>query len=161
MVSTFVDARNLASLYDLPTMAWAAVEERLAAGIAQAPGDGGPDRHTCWLATIDPDGAPHVTGIGAVWHEGTFWFETGRTTRKGRNLARDPRVGILIVYPDDPYRYVEIRGRAQLTPDPENALGNELSHEYLGEDAPEEPDWVRRVAVRVVADRLTGPVAAG
>jgi hypothetical protein len=70
-------------------------------------------------------------------------------------------VGILIVDPDDPYRYVEIRGRAELTPDPDNALGNALSHEYLGEDAPAEPDWVRRVAVRVVADKLTGPAAAG
>jgi hypothetical protein len=32
-----------------------------------------------------------MTGVGTLWSEGTFWFETGRTTRKGRNLARDPR----------------------------------------------------------------------
>jgi Pyridoxamine 5'-phosphate oxidase len=29
--------------------------------------------------------------VGALWVDGTFWFETGETTRKGRNLARDPR----------------------------------------------------------------------
>ena len=45
--------------------------------LTQAPGTGGPDRHTCWLATIDADGSPHVTGIGAEWADGAFWFETG------------------------------------------------------------------------------------
>jgi hypothetical protein len=43
------------------------------------------------LATINADGSPHVTGIGAEWVDGAFWFETGTSTRKGRNLARDPR----------------------------------------------------------------------
>jgi hypothetical protein len=46
------------------------------------------------LATIDADGSPHLTGVGALWVEGTFWFETGASTRKGRNLARDPRCTI-------------------------------------------------------------------
>lgn len=84
-------ATNLATLYGLPNVELATIHERLAAGIPQAPGDGGPDRHTCWLTTINPDGSPHVTGIGAIWSEEAFWFETGATTRKGRNVARDPR----------------------------------------------------------------------
>jgi len=86
-----MDARNLADLYDLPLMDWTAIETRLRAGLTQAPGSGGPDRHTCWLTTINRDGSPHVTGIGAEWFEDAFWFETGAGTRKGRNLARDPR----------------------------------------------------------------------
>jgi nitroimidazol reductase NimA-like FMN-containing flavoprotein (pyridoxamine 5'-phosphate oxidase superfamily) len=86
-----MEARNLADLYDLPLVDWQGVVSQLDAGLSQAPGTGGPDRHTCWLATIDDDGRPHVTGIGAVWHEGSFWFETGASTRKGRNVARDPR----------------------------------------------------------------------
>jgi hypothetical protein len=84
-----MEARNLADLYDLPILDWAPIAARLDAGVSMAPGTGGPDRHTSWLATIDPDGSPHVTGIGAQW--GAFWFETGEATRKGRNLARDPR----------------------------------------------------------------------
>ena len=70
---------------------WSAIESRLRAGLSQAPGTGGPSRHTCWLATINPDGTPHVTGIGALWANACFWFETGKGTRKGKNLARDPR----------------------------------------------------------------------
>ena len=86
-----MEARNLADLYDLPVIDWASITARLDKGVEQAPGDGGPNRHTCWLATINPDGSPHVNGVGAMWADGAFWFETGRETRKGRNLARDPR----------------------------------------------------------------------
>ena len=69
----------------LPIVDWAMVEGRLAQGVTQGPGTGGPDRHTSWLATINRDGGPHVTGVGALWHEGAFWFETGEQARKGRN----------------------------------------------------------------------------
>src|SRR5690349_9340804 len=72
-------------------MDWSRVASRLEQGVSQAPGTGGPDRHTCWLATINGDGSPHVTGVGALWVDGAFWFETGEKSRKGRNLARDPR----------------------------------------------------------------------
>jgi len=86
-----MEATNLADLYHSPLLDWSRIEARLRSGLSQAPGTGGPDRHTCWLASINPDGSPHVTGIGALWANGCFWFETGKDTRKGRNLARDPR----------------------------------------------------------------------
>jgi hypothetical protein len=86
-----MEATNLADLYHSPLLDWAPIQARLATGLSQAPGAGGPDRHTCWLATINPDGSPHVTGIGALWADGCWWFETGRDTRKGKNLARDSR----------------------------------------------------------------------
>ncbi len=86
-----MDTTNLADLYDLAPLDWQGVRARLAQGVDQAPGSGGPDRHTCWLATLNPDGSPHVTGVGALWVDDHFWFETGARTRKARNLARDPR----------------------------------------------------------------------
>lgn len=86
-----MDATNLAELYDLPLVDWTPIVTRLEQGLSQAPGTGGPGRHTCWLATINADGSPHVTGVGALWVDGSFWFETGERSRKGRNLARDPR----------------------------------------------------------------------
>jgi PPOX class probable F420-dependent enzyme len=93
VVITFdrMKARNLADLYGSPLLEWDRIEARLNEGVPQAPGTGGPNRHTCWLATINRDGSPHVTGVGALWADGSFWFETGETTRKGKNLARDPR----------------------------------------------------------------------
>ncbi len=62
-----MEATNLADLYRLPPLDWARIEARLDQGMTQAPETGGPDRHTCWLATIDRDGTPHLTGVGALW----------------------------------------------------------------------------------------------
>ena len=111
-----MDATNLADLYGLPQLDWAHIQARLDEGISQAPGSGGPSRYTCWLTTINPDGSPHVTGIGALWSDGGFWFETGERTRKGRNLARDPRC-VLSVAADDFDLVVE--GEASRITEPE------------------------------------------
>jgi PPOX class probable F420-dependent enzyme len=112
---TAMDAENLADLYELPLLDWSFVTDRLDAGVPQAPSTGGPDRHTCWLATIDEDGSPHVTGIGAMWAEGTFWFETGEHTRKGRNLARDPRCSVSVATHEFD---LTVEGTAELVEDP-------------------------------------------
>jgi hypothetical protein len=93
-------ATNLADLYGSPQLEWTRIQARLDAGIAQVPGSGGPSRHTCWLTTINADGSPHVTGIGALWVDGAFWFETGEGSRKGRNLARDARCALSLATDD-------------------------------------------------------------
>jgi hypothetical protein len=110
-----VESSNLADRYGLPLIDWERIEARLDSGVTQAPGTGGPDRHTCWLATINHDGSPHLTGIGAVWFDGGFWFETGAETRKGRNLARDPRCTLsLALHEFD----LTLDGTAELIADP-------------------------------------------
>jgi hypothetical protein len=88
--------QNLAALYDLPPIEWSSITARLDRGFTQAPDAGGPNRHTCWLTTLDVDGGPHTTGVGAKWEDGSWWFETGRGTRKGRNLERDPRCTLAV-----------------------------------------------------------------
>jgi hypothetical protein len=109
-----METKNLAGLYDLPAMRWDAVRERLDQGFEQAPGDGGPDRHTCWLTTVNPDGSPHVTGVGADYHDGTFRFTASRSSVKGRNLARDPRCALaLAVHEFD----LVLEARAELVTD--------------------------------------------
>ena len=95
-----MEARNLADIYDLPLLDWSAVRARLDEGLSQVPGTGGPNRHTCWLVTVNRDGSPHVTGVGALWVDGSFCFETGEHTRKGRNLARDPRCALSVATQD-------------------------------------------------------------
>lgn len=95
-----MEATNLADLYGLPTLDWAPIQAHLDAGIAQGPGSGGPNRHTCWLTTINPNGSPHVTAVGALWVDGAFWFETGERTRKAKNLARDPRCALSVATHD-------------------------------------------------------------
>ena len=63
----------------------------LTSEITQAPDTGGPNRHTSWLTTINRDGSPHVTPVGAVQLDGVWYFTSGPGTRKSRNIAADAR----------------------------------------------------------------------
>ncbi len=89
-----MEAKNLDDVHGTPVQDWAAVVDVLDSGVTQAPDTGGPNRHTTWLTTINPDGSPHVTAVGAVWLDGAFWFQTGAGTRKAKNVARDPRCAV-------------------------------------------------------------------
>jgi hypothetical protein len=111
-----MEATNLAELYDLPPLDWAPIESQLGPTLTQAPGTGGPDRYTCWLTTVNADGSPHVTGVGAFWDDGAFWVVTGLRTRKGRNLAREPRCAVSVATRD--YDLV-VEGTASLVTDPD------------------------------------------
>jgi hypothetical protein len=91
---------NLDTIYGSPLLEWVDIKARLDQGLSQAPETGGPNRHTCWLATINRDGSPHLTGVGALWVDGAFWFETGDATRKAKNLARDPRCTLSVATHD-------------------------------------------------------------
>jgi hypothetical protein len=110
-----MDTLNLAGTNDLPPLAWSTVADALDSGFTQAPETGGSDRRACWLATVNADGSPHVTGIGSLWLEGTFWFVTGQRSVKGRNLARDNRMAISVAVGD--YDTV-VEGTAELVTDP-------------------------------------------
>lgn len=85
---------NLGKADGLPPVDWAAVVEKLDSGSAPAPD--ALNSRTTWLSTINSDGSPHVTAVGAVWLDGTFWFQTGSGTRKGRNVARDRRCSVAV-----------------------------------------------------------------
>lgn len=104
---------NLGAGEGLPPADWASVVEKLNARSAPAP-----DAHntrTTWLTTINEDGSPHVTPVGAVWVDGAFWFQTGEGTRKRRNVARDPRCSVAVSIRDAD---VVIEGDAARVTDP-------------------------------------------
>jgi hypothetical protein len=82
--------------YGAPPIPWARVRERLDQGLTQAPETGGPARHTCWLATVRPDGRPHVVPLGVLWVDGKLYFNAGPGTRKARNLAQNPSCVITV-----------------------------------------------------------------
>jgi hypothetical protein len=89
-----MEISNLGAADGLPPVNWADVIEKLDAGSAPAP-----DAHnarTTWLATVNDDGSPHVTAVGALWLDGSFWFQTGAGTRKSRNVARDARCSVAV-----------------------------------------------------------------
>jgi hypothetical protein len=110
---TAVEIINLGAGDGLPPVDWRAVVGKLDEGSAPAP-----DAHnarTTWLTTLNEDGSPHVTAVGAIWLDGAFWFQTGAGTRKSRNLERDPRCSIAVSIRDAD---VVVEGEAARVTDP-------------------------------------------
>jgi PPOX class probable F420-dependent enzyme len=63
------------------------------------------------LATLMPDGAPQVTPVWIDFDGTHVLFNTAEKRQKDRNLQRDGRVAISIVDPENPFRYLEVRGK--------------------------------------------------
>jgi uncharacterized protein (TIGR02246 family) len=82
--------RNLDG-YGASPIEWAKVGAVLDRTLTQAPGTGGPGRHTSWLTTTNPDGSPHVMPVGVMSVDGAWYFTSGPGARKSRNIARDGR----------------------------------------------------------------------
>jgi hypothetical protein len=89
-----MDIVNLGTADGLPPVEWDVVVEKLAAGSAPAPD--AVNSRTTWLSTVNEDGSPHVTPVGALWLDGAFWFQTGPSTRKAGNVARDRRCSVAV-----------------------------------------------------------------
>jgi hypothetical protein len=90
-----MEAKNLAADDGLPLIEWTRVDTEVSERLNDWD-PGAPDRPSCWLTTLNPDGSPHVTSVGALWHAGSFWFQTGEHTRKARNIARDAHCAMSI-----------------------------------------------------------------
>jgi len=87
------------------------------------------------LATLMPDGSPQVT---PVWcdYDGTHIFvNTAKGRIKDRNMRRNQRVALSIMDPDNPYRYLAVRGRVEeITEEGADSHIDSLAKKYLGKD---------------------------
>lgn len=68
---------------------------------------------TYWLATVEPDGSPHVMPLIGLWHDGALYFVSGEKTRKGQNLAHEPRCVVTTGSTTLPSLDLVIEGRAE------------------------------------------------
>ena len=103
--------------------------------------DGTPIAH---LATVLPDGAPHSVPIWIGTHDGYVAILTGPTSRKARNLHRDPRLAISLTPPDNPLQPVILRGRLVEWVDGEPGWGlvDQIAQKYMGAPYPREQERV-------------------
>lgn len=87
------------------------------------------------LATLMNDGSPQLT---PVWFntDGThILINSAKGRVKDRNMRRDPRVSLVIIDPDDPYRYIQIRGKVVgITTLGAREHIDRLSKKYTGRD---------------------------
>jgi Pyridoxamine 5'-phosphate oxidase len=147
--------RNLDG-YGTPAIEWDRVEQQLNTTVPQAPGTGGPARHTAWLTTLGPGGAPHVRPLGVAHHDGHWYFTSSAESQKFRNLAADQRCVLSLA--TEPFDLVvegvatQVTGDAELTAMasafgswPARVEGDALTAEFYAPSGGKPPYYVFRV----------------
>jgi PPOX class probable F420-dependent enzyme len=87
------------------------------------------------LATIMPDGTPQVSPVWFDYDGKNILINSAKGRVKDKNMRRDPRVGLDIQDPDNPYRHVSIRGRVvQITEDGADAHIDKLTKKYINQE---------------------------
>ena len=87
------------------------------------------------LATLMPDGKPQVTPVWVEYDGHHVIINTAEGRQKDKNLQRDKRVALSLMDPDNPYRYLEVRGKVvERTHTGADANIDALAKKYLGKD---------------------------
>ena len=87
------------------------------------------------LGTLMPDGSPQVTPVWCDFDGEYVIFNSAKGRQKDRNVRRDPRVALAIMDPENPYRYLEIRGHVvEITEQGADTHIDKMTKKYLGVD---------------------------
>ena len=98
------------------------------------------------LATLMPSGSPQVTPVWIDYDGENVVFNTATGRQKDKNLQADGRVSLSLIDPDNPYRYLEVRGVVvERTTDGADDHINKMAKKYMGVDVYpfRQPDEVR------------------
>ncbi|WP_055585914.1 PPOX class F420-dependent oxidoreductase [Peterkaempfera griseoplana] len=108
------------------------------------------------LGTIGPDGAPQVNPVWTIWDGEFLRFTTTTDRRKHLNTVKDPHVAVSVNDPEQPYRYLEVRGVVErVDPDPDGDFFDVLATRYGLEYQRPVGDAERRVVLVVRPTRIT------
>ncbi|MGE0887003.1 MAG: PPOX class F420-dependent oxidoreductase [Blastocatellales bacterium] len=87
------------------------------------------------LATLMPDGSPQVTPVWIDYDGENVIFNTAVGRQKDKNLQANGRVSLALIDPDNPYRYLEVRGQVvERTTEGADDHINKMAKKYLGQD---------------------------
>ena len=87
------------------------------------------------LGTVMPDGSPQVTPVWVDYDGEYVIVNSARGRRKDKNMQRNSAVALALVDPDNPYRYLEVRGRvSEITEDGADQHIDKMAKKYLGVD---------------------------
>ena len=100
------------------------------------------------VATLNADGSPQLTIVWIDWDGEHVLFNTAAGRAKPRNLERDPRLSVLVIDREDGYRWVAVRGAAELTTEGADEHIDRLARKYTGEGWQPKPGE-QRLLVRV------------
>jgi PPOX class probable F420-dependent enzyme len=109
------------------------------------------------LATVMADGSPQVTPVWVDFDGSHLRINSAKGRVKDKNMRRTPRVALAIQDPDNPYRYLAVRGRVEeITEVGADAHIDALSKKYLGKDTyPYRREGEVRVIYRIRPERVS------
>lgn len=112
--------------------------------------------HFAHVCTVNADGSPQTSPVWLNREGDTVLLNSAEGRRKVENMRRDPRVAISIVDAQNPYRYIELRGRVtELTHEGADAHIDQLAKDYLGVDEyPYRSADQQRVLARIQVDHV-------
>ncbi len=84
------------------------------------------------VATLMPDGTPQLSVVWCNYDGQHVLINTARGRQKDKNLRRRPVATVLAIDPQNPYRYLEVRGKVQMTEEGAKDHINELARLYKG-----------------------------
>ena len=82
------------------------------------------------LATIDADGLPQLTEVWFLHADGELKVSLNTSRLKTRNLRRRPECSLFLLDLQNPYRYMDVRGRARIEPDDDYAFAEQVGAKY-------------------------------
>ncbi|HET8675513.1 MAG TPA: PPOX class F420-dependent oxidoreductase, partial [Blastocatellia bacterium] len=109
------------------------------------------------LATLMPDGTPQVTPVWVDYDGSHVLVNSARGRQKDKNMERNPSVSLSIMDPDNPYRYLEVRGRvAEITEEGAEEHIDKMAKKYMGLDKyPLRQPGERRVLYKIKPERTS------
>jgi PPOX class probable F420-dependent enzyme len=109
------------------------------------------------LATLMPDGRPQVTPVWCDFDGQHVIINTAAGRQKDKNLQREARVALSIQDPDNPYRYLEVRGRiAERNLNDAEQHIDKMAKRYLGKDTyPYRQPGEKRVMYKIAPEHIT------
>jgi len=109
------------------------------------------------VATVMPDGTPQSTPVWIDTDGTDVLFNTAKGRVKHRNLLQNPAVALSFVDDENPYRMIEIRGRAEMTEEGADAHIDAMAKKYLGQDSyPFRQPGEERIIVRIRPTAVAG-----
>ncbi len=102
------------------------------------------------LATVSADGVPNATPMWFLWDGEHLKFTHTAKRRKVANLRADPRFSFVVTDPDNPYRYLEVRGVLdRVVEDPTGAFFVVLGKRYGNAEQQAPPDSPDRIVLEL------------
>lgn len=112
------------------------------------------DSQFATLATVGPDGRPQLSEVWFLAEDGEVKFSLNTTRQKTRNLQRHPAATAFILDLANPYRYLEIRGDAEVVPDDDYAFADRLGAKYGADLRTRDQPGDTRVIVTIRPTRI-------